>query len=626
MNRRSLRFSVWIGCAILLQVIGNSFGHAVVVSDERYEIIPMVTNEMTTEMDGKSYREMELELTINPLQPLLISHPGFTLQLGAQLANGQIIFPPDGETFFGLDDLISVNPDTRAKVYRSSIRYPLEQAIPSEVDLTTFLTVQDFEKAAVFRGSLGTPFQKAADGILNENRPSIGVSISSPSLLFADGTATADMEVQMNNTSLDISRDRIVISGSGVLDFEPSARIDSEQFEQLWTQSFTAFRSSEEQVSLEIFTEIWTIRGTRFLIPLVVTTEGDWLEDNEAPGLSEVRWTTYGQDSTFLDIYPLWGRDAFSDVFVQLDLTDDVGLDPSSIIVFVDTTLFRDGIDYPVDLAEILFGKDLSEGTYQAVLRIYNDFKWSNFTEGITLPLKVVVLDLFGNETVLDLGNVGLFGPDPGDAPVDEAPPDAPVDIVINNGNTVVPSGFGNSITVPFSFSTSDTGTGVLSAELTYQSPIFKDKITFTGTPLNRISGSANSGSYEGSTFVDKFVESGTYNLISAIMEDAFGNTVNYSKDELDESNLTSFELSSNLSDLTKPVLAGAVTTTVSVADVSSEFVIIEATNPVMDVGTGISFGTFGLFHPTDPNVEPLSITFSGEQLGSGTLKDGVLR
>jgi hypothetical protein len=79
----------------------------------------MITNEMTTEMDGKSYREMELELTINPLQPLLISHPGFTLQLGAQLAKGQIIFPPDGETFFGLDDLISVNPDTRAKVYRS---------------------------------------------------------------------------------------------------------------------------------------------------------------------------------------------------------------------------------------------------------------------------------------------------------------------------------------------------------------------------------------------------------------------------------------------------------------------------------------------------------------------------
>jgi hypothetical protein len=123
----------------------------------------------------------------------------------------------------------------------------------------------------------------------------------------------------------------------------------------------------------------------------------------DPPELVDARWRTRSEDPTNLDLYPLWGRSAFSDIFVQVDLLDDEPILASQVEFWVESALIFQDVSIRTTHGRVVKGSG-GAATIQATVRVFNHFNWAAYREGDRLTLKVRTEDSEGGRAVYEIG------------------------------------------------------------------------------------------------------------------------------------------------------------------------------------------------------------------------------
>ena len=338
---------------------------------------------------------------------------------------------------------------------------------------------------------------------------------------------------------------------------------------------------------------------------LLIILLSPWISTVQAvpPELIASRWMTKGQDPTYLDFYPLFGRSASTQIFVQVDLRGDAPIGSSQVDIFLENPiLLPDGFDTFAS-EQILKGNG-NDATVQAVLFVDNDIDWAAWTPETTLSLKVSARDSGGAEAVYDLGEVHLYGPMDGGLLPDVLGAEI-VEATINSGVTVsIPEGHEDStFEFPVSVRATDAGKGVEDLTLSYRHEngwtIFVD--------LDRSdlgSGSFTDGVFNGTAHIGKFAAPGDYNLTSFSTRDKAGNRVFGDEDDLPSTVQKVVPVVNPNAESDPPTLGSPVTITPLVADVRMETVSVKFTFSVNDQGSGFSSGIIRLSHTSDEEAD----------------------
>ena len=187
------------------------------------------------------------------------------------------------------------------------------------------------------------------------------------------------------------------------------------------------------------------------------------------PELLEARWMTKGENPIYLDLYPLYGRDASTVIYVQADLRGTEPIEGNQIDIWLENPFLLPDTFNPSGFEEIIKGNG-GDATVKATLFVDNDINWPQYTEGATLTLKMSARDSAGEEAIYDLGEICLYGLDPGGAQPDLTPPSGIADTCINNGEPIVLPDVmeENFLEFPASTRALDAGKGIEDISLFY--------------------------------------------------------------------------------------------------------------------------------------------------------------
>ena len=154
------------------------------------------------------------------------------------------------------------------------------------------------------------------------------------------------------------------------------------------TYGFTVdvYRKDSGETSRTFRVNVFASDFTRFSIPMTLSLSGGFTPDAGAPELLAARVKTKAPDPAYLNMYPLWGRNATTEVFVQVDLKDETALSPFNTLLFIDNPLELPGGFQPISFPQNVKG-DWSDGTFGATLNVRNDINWPEYEPGDTLKL-----------------------------------------------------------------------------------------------------------------------------------------------------------------------------------------------------------------------------------------------
>lgn len=330
--------------------------------------------------------------------------------------------------------------------------------------------------------------------------------------------------------------------------------------------------------------------------------------------VGEVRWKTRGENPTFLDLYPLYGRDARTQVYVQADLTSDAPIDEGQIQIFIDNPIALPDTFQPSAGVEVIKGNG-GNATIQASISVRNDIDWPAYTPGTTLSLKMRARDAAGVEAIYDIGEIGLYGPK-------EILPDLIlpeiVEATINNGEPItLPENMEeDSFEYSGSIRVTDAGKGMDSASLFYRHESGAS-LSIGVDRMDLLSGTVNDGVFIGTSNVAKYAPPGNYELWFYSIEDKAGNGFSSFNEEFPPGLQQTVVLINPNSDPFSPELGVVIVTPASV-DVTTEPMEFTFSFSLSDMGSGISFGTISLFHSTDPDVSGRSGFISPSQAVTG--------
>ena len=332
----------------------------------------------------------------------------------------------------------------------------------------------------------------------------------------------------------------------------------------------------------------------------------------------EVRWMTDGQDPTFLDLHPLSGRDASSTIFVQADLSGADDMVEDRVHLLLENPILLPDAFPAADSVEVIKGAGGS-ATVFGELEVRNDINWALHTSGTVLKLKLVTADELGAETVVELGDVFLYGPK-GDLPDVELP--MMVEATINGGNTImIPEDLeDDEFEFPATMQLTDVWKGVEEATLSYlhEDGGFFNLVAVEVDVSDLTSGTLTDGGYTTTGVAGKYIKSGTYDLFAFSVEDKAGNELANFGSNAPPGVPQTVEVVNPNEDPAPPVLTSPVVITPTSGDVTTDPLLVTITFSAEDLDTGITFGNVSIFHSTDEDVPGLSYFVTSANLISG--------
>ena len=337
--------------------------------------------------------------------------------------------------------------------------------------------------------------------------------------------------------------------------------------------------------------------------------------------VSEVRWMTDGQDPTYLNLYPLSGRSASSEIFVQVDLTGATEMIEDEVHLILDNPILLPDAFPASASVEVIKGNG-GEVTVFGVLEVTNDINWALATSETVLKLQLLTLDELGGQATIDLGDVFLYAPNPGGSLPDVTPPNI-VAAVINDGNPIIlPENLAED---EFDFSSTveltDVWKGIEEASLVYlhEDGGFVNALAIDVDTTDLTSGTLNDGVYMPTSSAGVYLKSGTYELYGFSVADKSGNVFqNFFSSEVPAGVQETVEVVNPNEDISPPELVGPVIVTPTSGDITTDPLPLTFSLSIKDEGTGFSLGTITLFHSTDPDVPASSYTILPTHLVSG--------
>jgi hypothetical protein len=345
----------------------------------------------------------------------------------------------------------------------------------------------------------------------------------------------------------------------------------------------------------------------------LLATQGMFLNLFAAPPtLVESRWMTDGQDPTYLNLYPLSGRGATSKIYVQADLTSSTPINEDQVQIYLENPILLPGAFQATDSVEVIKGNG-GQATVFGVLEVNNDINWALYSPGTVLKLKLRTADESATVADFDLGDIHLYGPNPGGALPDLDQPIL-VEASINEGNPIVfPEDYEND-ELDFSSTVhlTDVWKGIEGASLIYlhEDGGFVNALSIDVDSTDLSSGTLNDGVYTVTSSAPKYIKSGMYALYGFSVEDKAGNaSSNFFGTAAPEGVQKTVEVVNPNADTSPPELIGPVTVTPTSGDVTTDPLSLTFSFSVKDVGTGFALGTISVFHSTDPDVPVRSTT-----------------
>jgi len=288
--------------------------------------------------------------------------------------------------------------------------------------------------------------------------------------------------------------------------------------------------------------------------------------------------------------------------------------------LFLDNPILLPDAFAATESVEVIKG-DNGNATVLGVLEVRNDINWALYTSETVLELQLIITDELGNDSVIELGDVFLYGPEPGGSLPDVEVPML-VEATVNGGETiVVPDDLEED---EFDFTgtmrLTDVWKGVEGASLTYlhEDGGFLNSLSLDVEVSDLSSGTLTDGTYTATSSAGKYIKSGTYELFGFSVEDKAGNELaNFGSSAPAGVQATVEVVNPNEDpappELTSPVLVAPISGDVTAGPLSLTFSF-----SAQDEDSGITFGTITVFHSTDEEVTPVSTFLSPANLVSG--------
>ena len=571
----------------------------------------------------------------------------YNLQFGLVLPDGYRIVPFGAWTSISSANCGSTfDAETGITTWEIYWQFFLGYGVPSLVDLQLHLEMTDLFGKVIWEGNLGDTFQRADDGMANNTRPGISV-LPGTVPAFSGGESMFDLSVQFNNVEVNpneifgplIDLSRRGINGLGIKPTNVLAELVSqEEGIEVWKRPFHLFRRGNSATA-PFWVIVWLPEVGQIYCPLDLDVTGDSVVDDAPPELVVSDWCTKGEDPTYLDLYPLWGRSADTSVFVNATISDNTMIDPTRMVFFIDNPICIDGSFIPVGSVDHFKG-DCVEGVFRSEIFVRNDINWNLWTEGTNLGLKVMVCDIFGQEAVFDIGDICLYGNS--DLEVDVEKPEGIWNVLINGGEPIVVTpGEGSFQQVPVSLWAADAGKGIDSVSLSYRNEERGVNFFVFVEAEDLAEGTTMNGFFDGTTSISRCAAAGMYGLTSVRITDKAGNTCSFFNERAlekwlvttDGSIPTEIQVINEDDDLTPSEMVGPLIFNPTTADITAGPASLDVSVDLKDEGCGISTVPLELVHCEDPDVEPIFIflqrefggdEFMGTYSGTADIPEGT--
>lgn len=563
---------------------------------------------------------VRLSLAVDPNDSIAKGDQDYTLQFGVLLPDGYKVFTGGGWTSISTSNCgYVVDEATGIKTFDIYWHFYLGALVPTGVDLQLCLGITNVYGKIVWEGNLGDVFQRADDGMSNDDRPGINVFPTTVPA-FSGGGTTFPLTVGINNSPLIRGFGNFIDlflrdgpNGIGIKrTHEEPELLDQQEDSEVWRRNVHLYRKSSTATG-KFWVSVWFGNLGQIHCPLDLALSGDFLVDDAGPELVTSDWCAKGENPLYLDLYPLWGREATTNIYSNAVIRDATAIDPSRVFFFVDNQICLEDSSFPIGFSEHFKG-DCVEGTFRSTIFFRNDINWKHWVEGTTLDLRLLVCDIFGQEVIYDIGEICLYGKT--DVDLDCEKPDGLWNLLINNGETItlvdVVDGF-NETTVDLW--ASDVGKGIDTVSLTYRSPSGVSTISAWVTSDKLTEGTLNSGRFVSNVFLGRCIEAGTYSLSQVWIRDKAGNFCSFDNEiklekwlaTTDGSIQTNVEVVNDKSDIIPPTAAGPLLIQPATADITSGPAVLNVTVDLADAGCGVSFASLALIHCDDPTAQPLS-------------------
>ncbi len=328
------------------------------------------------------------------------------------------------------------------------------------------------------------------------------------------------------------------------------------------------------------------------------------------PELVEARWMTEGENPTYLDLYPFWGRDAKTEIHVQVDLRSDEPIGPGKIKFWLDNPYLLNGSTGNTSRG-IPIKVEGSEITATSTLVVRNQIDWAAYNQGDNLTLKMSAMNTAGEEAVYDLGEIFLYGAKNGGTLPDLSITNGVSSVEINSGLPIIISqGFEGSVSVPVTAMATDLESGIESIRLRYRNGDILSTRSFNFHEGHLIDGTLEDGIYRQSFSVSKFSVPGIYNLTRIFVTDKAGNQIEIDPVDAPEAIQKSFEIKNPNVDGVPPELVESVRFRPLMVDVTDEPVELTFIVTLKDDHPGFNKGSISIFHSTAENEEEFGSDF----------------
>ena len=575
----------------------------------------LIQQNYNAEEDSFSVR---LSLPVNPQGSIAKGDQNYRLQMGFLLPNGAKVLPNGSSTTILESNCgFVLNEQTGVKTYEILWRFRLGLLVPTLVNLQPCLTVTNVYGKTIWDANFGQVFQRADDGVANEDRPRAELQ-SATADPFVNGIAQAIFLIKVYNFALHNFGNYLDVKRRGSLtdiglkrSIIPAAIIAAELNCIIWNVQYQMYRRGTANLA-PLWIAAWFGGLGTILYPIEMDVSGDTLEDTAPPMLVDSDWCTKGENPIYLDLYPLYGRDATTNIFANIHLQDESAINPQRVFFFVDNPICIEDSDFASGFGQFFKG-DLNDGIFRSSIWIQNDIDWKLWQEETRLGLRVMVCDVFDQEFIYDIGEICLYGKEGVD--VDCIKPDGIWDVVINGGEPLSLVGVDEDFPeVSFALSASDVGKGIDQVSLQYRSPSGLNFISAFLDSRNLIEGDLNNGRFSRVSTVSRCLEEGNYRLSSVWIRDKAGNFCSWDNeielekwlDTTDGSIQTQVQVINDRADVAPPVAASPLIVNPNSADITIAQGVLTATVTIDDPDCGVSFAQIALIHCDDPQAQSI--------------------
>ena len=330
--------------------------------------------------DDADSLSVRLSLAVDPNDSIAKGDQDYTMHFGLLSPDGYKIYPQGSSTTIRNSNCGYVLDEATGIITWEILwHFPLGLLVPAVVDLQLCVIIQNVYGKIIWEGKLGDVFQRSDDGVQNDSRPRISLE---PTTLppFSGGGSNLDLIVKAYNHSLvglgdffDLApRDGSTDTGVKRT-FEGPELLSVDETCEVWKRPFHIYRRGSSTVA-RYWLIVWFGGLGQIYCPFDLDLSGDTLEDILGPELLTSDWCTKAEDPTYLDLYPLWGRDATTNVYANAVIRDDTAIDPRRVFFFVNNEICIEDSFFPIGFGQHFKG-DCVEGTFRSNIVITQVFK-----------------------------------------------------------------------------------------------------------------------------------------------------------------------------------------------------------------------------------------------------------